>query len=288
MTVVYVVLFGHMLSDAAYGLIVSVVCGVLLKKYPRMGTNMRKSIKLFFWCGLSTLFWGVMFGGYFGDAINVVSRTFFGHEVGIPALWFVPLDEPMRLLVWAMLFGLIHMYTGMILKGYMYIRDGKYMDCICDVGLWLLLLTGLVLMLVPSSIFASVSQMVIVFPEPVNLLAKGMAIVGAVGILLMSGRRKKNNWGLRLALGAYDLYGLTSWLSDVLSYSRLLALGLATGVIASVFNQMGSMFGGGVLGAIIFIIVFIIGHAFNIGINLLGAYVHTCRLQYVEFLGKFF
>jgi len=122
----------------------------------------------------------------------------------------------------------------------------------------------------------------------VNLLAKGMAIVGAVGILLMSGRRKKNNWGLRLALGAYDLYGLTSWLSDVLSYSRLLALGLATGVIASVFNQMGSMFGGGVLGAIIFIIVFIIGHAFNIGINLLGAYVHTCRLQYVEFFGKFF
>lgn len=288
MTVFYVFLFGLMLSDAAYGLIVSVVCGVLLKKYPRMGMNMRKSIKLFFWCGLSTLFWGVMFGGYFGDAINVVSRTFFGHEVGIPALWFVPLDEPMRLLVWAMLFGLIHMYTGMILKGYMYIRDGKYMDCICDVGLWLLLLTGLVLMLVPSSIFASVSQMIIVFPEPVNLLAKGMAIVGAVGILLMSGRRKKNNWGLRLALGAYDLYGLTSWLSDVLSYSRLLALGLATGVIASVFNQMGSMFGGGVLGAIIFIIVFIIGHTFNIGINLLGAYVHTCRLQYVEFFGKFF
>lgn len=74
--------------------------------------------------------------GYFGDAINVVSRTFFGREVGIPAFWFVPLDEPMRLLVWAMLFGLIHMYTGMILKGYMYIRDGKYMDCICDVGLW--------------------------------------------------------------------------------------------------------------------------------------------------------
>lgn len=73
----------------------------------------------------------------------------------------------------------------------MYIRDGKYMDCICDVGLWLLLLTGLVLMLVPSSIFASVSQMVIVFPEPVNLLAKGMAIVGAVGILLMSAGERK-------------------------------------------------------------------------------------------------
>ena len=81
---------------------------------------------------------------------------------------------------------------------------------------------------------------------------------------------------------------MTGWLSDVLSYSRLLALGLATGVIASVVNQMGSMFGDGILGAIIFILVFIVGHALNLAINLLGAYVHTNRLQYVEFFGKFY
>ena len=73
----------------------------------------------------------------------------------------------------------------------------------------------------------------------------------------------------------------------MLSYSRLLALGLATGVIASVVNQMGSMAGKGIFGAIVFIIVFIIGHVFNLAINLLGAYVHTNRLQYVEFFGKF-
>ena len=103
----------------------------------------------------------------------------------------------------------------------------------------------------------------------------------------MSGRSNKNVV-LRLALGLYDVYNVTGWLSDVLSYSRLLALGLATGVIASVVNQMGSMFGDGILGAIIFILVFIVGHALNLAINLLGAYVHTNRLQYVEFFGKFY
>ena len=148
-------------------------------------------------------------------------------------------------------------------------------------------LIGLILMLLPSSLFYSISQMTIVFPPALQTLSKGLAIIGAVGILLMSGRSSKNP-GLRIALGAYDLYNITGRLSDVLSYSRLLALGLATGVIASVVNQMGSMAGKGIFGAIVFIIVFIIGHVFNLAINLLGAYVHTNRLQYVEFFGKFY
>ena len=71
-------------------------------------------------------------------------------------------------------------------------------------------------------------------------------------------------------------------------YSRLLPLGLATGVIAQVVNQMGSMGGNGIFGVILFIVVFIVGHTLNLAINLLGAYVHTNRLQYVEFFGKFY
>ena len=136
-------------------------------------------------------------------------------------------------------------------------------------------------------LFGSIAQVQIVFPPAVSMLAKWMAIIGAVGILCMSARTTKNP-ALRLALGAYDLYNISGWLSDVLSYSRLLALGLATGVIASVVNQMGSMFGGGPVGAVLFIIIFCFGHLFNLAINLLGAYVHTCRLQYVEFFGKFY
>lgn len=287
MFVFYVFLFGLMLSDAAYGLIIFVACAVLLKKYPRMSDGMAKSLSMFMYCGISTLVWGILFGGYFGDVVNVVSRVFFGHEVGIPALWFVPLNDPMKLLIFSMLFGLIHLFTGLAIKGYMCLRDKRYMDFFCDVVLWFAFLIGLILMLLPSSLFYSISQMHIVFPAALETFSKVLAIAGAVGLLLMSGRSSKNP-ALRIALGAYDLYNITGWLSDVLSYSRLLALGLATGVIASVVNQMGSMAGKGVFGAIVFIIVFIIGHIFNIAINLLGAYVHTNRLQYVEFFGKFY
>ena len=286
-SIFYVFLFGLMLSDAAYGLIVSLACGIVLLKFPRMETNLRKSVQLFFWCGLSTLFWGVLFGGYFGDALDVISETFFGHKISIPALWFVPLNEPMRMLLYSMLFGVIHLFTGLALKGYMCIRDHKYMDFICDVVFWYMLLLGLIGILIPSSMFAGIAGKQIVFPAALNAAAKWSAILGAVGIVLFSGRSSKNP-ALRIALGAYDLYNITGWLSDVLSYSRLLALGLATGVIASVVNQMGSMGGKSIGGVILFIVVFVIGHTFNMAINLLGAYVHTCRLQYVEFFGKFY
>lgn len=287
MSFFYVFFFGMMLSDAAYGAILAIACFVLLKKFPRMSPGMYQSIKLFMFCGISTVIWGILFGGYFGNIVDVVSAKFFGTTITPAALWFIPLNDPMKLLVYSMLFGVIHLFVGLGIKGYMCIKNRQFMDFFCDVVLWFCLVMGLILMLLPSSLFASIAQTEIVFPDVVNLMAKVLAIFGAVGIVLMSGRGTKNP-GIRLALGAYDLYNITGWLSDVLSYSRLLALGLATGVIASVINQMGSMVPNNIFGIIAFIVIFIVGHALNLAINLLGAYVHTNRLQFVEFFGKFY
>ena len=287
MTACYVFLFGLMLSDAAYGLIVFAVCLGVLLKFPRMESGMQKSIRLFMYCGLSTLFWGVMFGGYFGDFIDVFSKVYLHRPVTVKPVWFAPLDDPMKLLLFSLLFGLIHLFGGLALKGYMCLKKGDAKSFICDVLSWFMLITGLVLMLMPTELFASIAQMQFNFPGWLKNTSYGLAIVGAAIIVLMSGRDHKNPV-LRLALGLYDIYNLTGWLSDLLSYSRLLALGLATGVIAQVINQMGSMAGDGIFGAIVFIIVFIVGHLFNLAINMLGAYVHTCRLQYVEFFGKFY
>ena len=286
MSFFYVFFFGMMLSDAGYGILMAIVCGIVILKFPRMEKGLNKMLRLFFWCGLSTAFWGFMYGGFFGDAIDVIAHTFCGvpaDQQVLKPIWFAPLEEPMRLLIYCMLFGLIHLFAGLGMKGYEYLRQKDIVGFISDVIAWYMFITGLVLMLLPTSIFASIAGTQIVFSPAMVIFSKVLTIAGVVIIVLMSGRANKN-WGLRIALGAYDIYGITGWLSDVLSYSRLLALGLATGVIANVINMMASMNGN----IVIFIIVFILGHTLNILINLLGAYVHTNRLQYVEFFGKFY
>ena len=289
MSIFYIVFFGMMLSDAGYGIVMVLGCGLMLLKHPGMKTGTKKMLQLFFWCGLSTTFWGFMYGSFFGDLIQVVAETFFGWTGGqiLKPLWFEPLVEPMRLLTYCMLFGLIHLLTGLLIKGVEMLKEKDFVGFFAEVVSWFLLVVGLVLMLIPSELFASISGQAIELPESVSLAAKIMAGVGAGIILLMSGRSNKN-WALRIALGAYDIYGITGWLSDVLSYSRLLALGLATGVIASVINMMASMIAGNFIGKILFWIIIPLGHTLNLAINLLGAYVHTNRLQFVEFFGKFY
>jgi len=270
----YFIFFGLMLSDAGYGLILSVICFIVLKKF-RLEGMMKKLVTMFMYCGISTMFWGIMFGGVFGDFVNVFCGTILGIDFTINPLWFNPVQEPMTLLIFSLILGAIHLFVGMGLKAYMLIKNGQTVDAICDIFLWYLLLIGLVLFAVGGSIAPALST-----------IGMWMSIIGAVGILVTGGRNKKGIGKITGGLGS--LYGITSYLSDVLSYSRLLALGLATGVVAQVINTLGSLAGGGVKGAIVMIVVFTIGTVFNLAINVLGSFVHSSRLQYVEFFGKFF
>ena len=293
MAIFYYVFFGMMFSDAGYGFVMALACAIAILKFRNMEEGLKRSVKMFFFCGLSTLFWGLMFGSFFGDAVSVIFNTFVGKAPPVipgitTPIWFNPTvgSGPTTLLMFSFLFGIIHLFAGLTLQAVNYIRDGKFIYAIYDDLSWMLVVTGAVFALLSTDML---SGMMNGFKLDSVFLTIGgiMAGVGAVIILIFSGRESKNPLK-RLLKGAYNLYGATSYLSDILSYSRLLALGLATGVVAGVFNQLGSMLGNSLIGVILFIIVFVIGHLLNIGINALGAYVHTNRLQFVEFFGKFY
>ncbi len=289
MAIFYYIFFGLMLSDAGYGILMVLGCGFVILRYRNMKKSTKKMITMFFWCGVTTTIWGILFGGFFGDVVTVYASTFLNRDITIHAVWLTPLEEPMKLLIYCFLFGLIQLFVGLGIKGYYSLRRKDYMDFFANVVCWYLLVIGLILVLLPTNIFTSMYGSKIAVPTPIVWLAVVMAVVGAVGILFFA-ESKRRNKGLRIAMGAYDLYGISSWLSDILSYSRLLALGLATGVIASVINTMAGMVGGigGPVGFVLFWLVFVVGHALNMAINMLGAYVHTNRLQFVEFFGKFY
>ena len=290
MAIFYYIFFGMMFSDAGYGIVMALACGILLKKFKGLEAGLRRSMKMFFWCGVSTTIWGLLFGSFFGDAVSVISNTFFGTPPpDIPGLvvpiWFNPVSNPMQMLMFSFLLGIIHLFAGLAIMAYNDIKHKEYLAVLYDVVSWYLLVGGAILALLSLDMMGNIAGFTL---PPVFLTIGGvMAAIGAVLILLFAGRESKNPVK-RLLKGAYGLYGATGYLSDILSYSRLLALGLATGVIAQVFNQIGSMMGSGVIGVILFILIFVIGHGLNIGINALGAYVHTNRLQFVEFFGKFY
>ena len=287
MAVFYYFLFGMMLSDAGYGLLMVIGCGVALAKFKNMEESLRKFLKMFLYCGISTVFWGAMFGSFFGDAVTVIGKTFFNVDIAIPALWFTPLNEPMRLLLFSFLIGVIHLFAGLGAQFYQLARQGLWKDAIFDVVFWYMLVGGGILYLLSMQMFADMVSLGFTLPAAVGTAGAIAAGIGAVGIVLTAGRESRSPFK-RLLKGLYGLYGVSSYLSDILSYSRLLALGLATGVIASVFNQMGAMLGNSPAGVAVFVFAFLVGHTLNLGINVLGAYVHTNRLQFVEFFGKFF
>jgi len=288
MSLFYYLLFGIMLSDAGYGIIIAGACGFGLLKYgKRMEASTKNILRMYLFCGISTIFWGAMFGSFFGDVVDVVSAKYFGYKVTIPALWFLPMNQPMRMLTFSMALGIIHLFTGLGIKLYQLLKKKDYKAIIYDVVFWLVLLISSVILLLSMPMITNLLGVSLIVPKMIANIASVLAVLASIGIIMTNGRESRNPFK-RFLKGLYALYGISGYLSDVLSYSRLLVLGLATGVIGMVINKMAAMAGNGILGPLIFTIIFIGGHTLNLGINALGAYVHTNRLQYVEFFGKFY
>lgn len=278
MSFFYYVFFGIMLSDAGYGLLMVIGTAFALRKFS-LEDSMKKTLKMFFYCGISTVFWGAMFGSWFGDIIAIIYEQFLHRQAPNIALWFEPIKDPIKFLLAAFAFGIVHLFVGLGVSFKMAWDRGDKLDAILDV----IPVYFFVLGVAPLA-----AGVLVKIPATFTTIGQYSAIAGVILIILTAGRSAKNIFA-RLGLGLYGLYNVASgYLSDILSYSRLLALGLATGSIASVFNLMGAMPENLFFKGILLFIVFIIGHPLNMAINLLGAYVHTNRLQFVEFFSKFY
>lgn len=270
--------FGMMFSDAGYGLLMVLGTGLAIKLF-KPDKEMHNTLKLFQYCGVSTFFWGLVFASFFGDAPATLYNYFTGANITMKQIFPWPTIDPQKdalmLMIISIAFGLVHILVGMGCKFYVCLKHKDYGGAFFDTGLWMLMLVGFAVLAAGMA-----------FGQTLIYIGAGIAILCAVGLVLTQGRNKKG-FG-KVIGGLASLYDITGYISDLLSYSRLLALGLTTGVMAQVFNMLSTMFGKSWFGIILLIIVFIIGHAINIGLNALGSYVHTMRLQYVEMFGKFY
>lgn len=277
----YFLFFGIMLADAGYGILLA-VAGFVLYKLKKPVPGKGRLLLIVGMGGVSTVIWGILFGGWFG--LTLPEGGFLQS-----IMWFSPLDEPILMLGLCLGLGLFQIVCGMVVSAINKIRLHRVADAICEDVTWIVAIAGIGLL--------ALSLLVV---KNDAMTYSGIALIAAgLGVLVVgNARKKKGVKGKILGVfgGVGKLYDGVNILSDVLSYSRLFGLSLSGGVVALVVNQicltlmdMLPSFGGvPVLGVIISIPIFAIGHLFNIGISTLGAYVHNCRLQYIEFYGKFY
>jgi len=252
----FFIFVGIAVGEAGYGLLVTLVCLFFLKKARPKG-SFRLFLILMAILGVSNVIFGTLFGGWFGFPIRRL-------------MILDPLADPVSFLILSLAFGFVQVLFGTFLNLITLLKKKDYLQALCVQGGWLILL--------PSLVLYGVTK---------NSVAGILALVGAGGIVLFSAPSR--NPVVRFFGGLYSLYDISRYLADVLSYSRLLALGLATSVIAMVVNTLsqtalaipgvGWLFAG---------LIFLGGHLFNLAISFLGGFVHSMRLQFVEFFSKFF
>jgi V/A-type H+-transporting ATPase subunit I len=241
------------------------LAGVVIKKTKPNGPTMRYMMPLMFLCGVSTFLWGAATGGFFGDFLTQIVALTTGGTFALPAL-FSPLDDAVPVLIGSLILGVLQVFTGMVVSMYKQIKRGETMAAICNEGAWFLVF-----------LLAALGAVGV-------LPLKGAFIAIVVVLVIGLSYGKKGIVGKVMGIFGGIYNGVTGYFSDILSYSRLMALMLAGAVVAQVFNQLGAMTGN----VITFVIIAMIGNALNFALNILGCYVHDMRLQCLEFFGRFY
>lgn len=270
------VFFGICLGDAVYGVVLSLVSWYFLKRY-KLSDGGQKLMRLLLYSGISTTIAGALMGSWLGDLPTVFFRGSAFERFVLSIKVVDPIGEPLVLMVVSFLMGIFQIWVGIIVKMYSLIKNGQVFEGIMSQGSWVLFLPGLLA-------WAASRAGIIdgVWPQY-------WALAGAVMVMVNAARGQKN-WLLKPFSGIYGLYGVVGYFSDTMSYARLLALGLSSGVVAVVVNKLAELVVNmiPVLGWGIVPVVLLAGHVFNLVINALGSFIHSGRLQFVEFFTKFF
>ncbi len=261
----FIVFYGLMMADMAYGIIMMLFGVLMLKKKKATGT-LKYMAEIAVWTGIATFIWGALTGGFMGDFIPQLCRMINPASTFELPYLFTPLADTMMILIGSLALGVIQIFTGMAVSVYKKIKDGRFLDAVWDEFAWWFMLFGVAIMLTAS-----------------NTAGKALLIAGFV--LLAAGCVINNKGAAKItALGGALYNGVTGYFSDILSYARLMALMLAGSVIAQVFNTLGSVLGN----VIFFVIISLIGNALNFALNILGCYVHDLRLQVLEYFNRFY
>jgi len=282
----FLIFFGLCFGDVFYGLFLTAFSAWMIQKY-RRSESLSNFMKLFLYAGVSTMVFGALTGGWAGDLYN---PAYLGENnlllrIKERITLLDVLSKPVVALVAAICLGILNQFYGIALRMYGELRRKNVVNALCDGLLWLIMLPGFLILL--SDVFIKV-------PEDVYRVGKYMAILGAIGLVCTQGRNEKGIaakifTGIVSLYGIVGTYGCSSFIGDILSYTRILALSLTTTIIGMAFNIVAVLFKTGTaLGTVLFVIALISGHLFNFTMSILGAFIHPARLIFLEFFGRFY